>query len=146
LMRAKRTFKRPKVVTQRTWHNKSERHFGLAIRAGHLLQLGHRAPFNNRAGAQHSQSSIDTRRGAMMTRFRARKLHGCMSQIAHLKTIMTILPNQLKVELFKYDILNNRNCEGARAIFSEPSNIELQIVRQKRIVGLLVECLASKYR
>jgi hypothetical protein len=103
LVRATMAFKGPKVVTSWPWRDTSQRHFALAVRAGYLLQLGHGAPSNNRAGAQHSQSPVDTRHGTMMKRFRALTFNACMFQIAHLKTIATSLPNQMKVKPFKYN-------------------------------------------
>jgi len=47
LIRATMAFKGPKVVTQGPWRDTSQRHFGLAVRANYLLQLGHGAPLKN---------------------------------------------------------------------------------------------------
>jgi hypothetical protein len=68
LIRATMAFKGPKVVTRRPWRDTSQRHFGLAVRAYYLLQLGQGAPLLNQAGAQHSLSSLDTCDGTMMAR------------------------------------------------------------------------------
>jgi hypothetical protein len=58
----------------------------------------------------------------------------------------TRLPNRAGAQ-HSQSSTDTPDCEGAHGkLFSEPSNIELQIVRQKRIVVPLVDCLASKYR
>ena len=68
LICATMAFKGPKIVTQRAWHDTSQRHFGLAVLANYFLQLGHGYTIRNEAGAQHSLSPIGTCDRTMMAR------------------------------------------------------------------------------